>query len=289
MLNAGWLVKATRTDAAAVEVSSDTFTRRSFADELHYYIHHDQVADAGRILKKYFEQIIEPAFSVDDEDVTELNRKEFNQRLVIHKSMGLAASITSLEDISRLVRADAFEQTTLVGDFPSIQCSRAWPVSEEFISPSSSGISPTTYLALELKLFLSRWVFPNAPKWIRGNLNDRQLLEHLLGLCGIPEREINWVELDRVVAVLPLALAYPRGLEVNGIGANLEWLTGVYISEEAHREYMRKIWDLKRLVVRWRRRVILNRAKSFGIDEKSFVLLYRKITRTGPQAPKKKS
>ena len=288
VLNAGWLVKATRTEAAVTEIPSESFTRRSFADELHYFIHHDQVADAGRILKSYFEQIIQPAFAVGNEDATATNRKEFNQRLVIHKSMGLAASITSLEDISRLIRADAFEQTTLVGDFPHLKVSRTWPESEEFISPTSSDISPTTYLALELKLFLSRWVFPNPPKWIRGNLNDRQLLEHLLGLCGIPEREINWVELDRVVAVLPLVLAYPRGLEINGIGANLEWLTGLYISEEAHREYMRKMWDLKRLVVRWRRRVILNRAKSFGVDEQKFVLLYRKITRTGPQAPKKK-
>jgi hypothetical protein len=68
----------------------------------------------------------------------------------------------------------------------------------------------------------------------------------------------------------------------------MEWVTEKYITDEAHREYTRKMWDLKRLVVRWRRRIILNRAKSMGIEEKNFVLLYRKITRTGPQAPKKK-
>ena len=288
MLNAGWLVKAIRTGESFSPISSDSLSRRSFADELHYYIHHDQVVDAGRILKAYFEQVILPAYADSETGNLVVNRKDFNQRLVIHGSMGFSKSINALEDLSRLVRADAFEQSALFGDFPNLRCTRNWPASTEFFMPIASEISPPTYLALELKLFLSRWVFPNPPKWIRGNLNDRQLIEHLLGLSGIAEREINWVEIDRIVSDLPMVLSYPRGLLVDGIGANLEWLTAIYISEEAHREYNRKIWDLKKLVLRWRRRLILNRAKSMGVDEKNLVLLYRKVTRTGPQAAAKR-
>lgn len=288
-LNAGWLIKATRTSEPFSAAAADFLTQRSFADELHYYIQHDQVVDAGRILKFYYEQVILPEYEEPDIGSPSVNRKEFNQRLVIHESMGFSKSITSLEDISRLIRADAFEKSTLTGDLPNVRCTRTWPASDDFIKPISSEISPPTYMALELKLFLSRWVFPNPPKWIRGNLNDRQLIEHLLGLSGIAEREINWVEIDRVISVLPMALSYPRGLPVNGIGANLEWITGLYISEEAHHQYIRKIWDLKKLVLRWRRRLILNRAKSMGVDEKNLVLLYRKVTRTGPQAPAKRS
>lgn len=287
-LNAGWLIKATRTSEPFSKVDADIFTSRTLADELHFYIHHDQVVDAGRILKAYYEQVILPAYEESEIESASVNRKDFNQRLVIHESMGFSKSITSLEDISRLIRADAFEQSILLGDLPNVRCTRAWPDSNDFIKPISSEISPQTYLALELKLFLTRWVFPNPPKWIRGNLNDRQLIEHVIGLAGIAERDINWVEIDRVVSALPMALSYPRGLLINGIGANLEWLTGLYISEEAHREYMRKIWDLKKLVLRWRRRLVLNRAKSMGVDEKNLVLLYRKVTRTGPQAPAKR-
>jgi hypothetical protein len=286
-LNTGWLIKATRTSEPFSNVDADIFASRSFADELHYYIHHDQVVDAGRILKAYYEQVILPAYEDSAVASPSVKRKDFNQRLVIHESIGFSKSISSLEDISRLIRADAFEQSTLIGDLPNVQCTRTWPASKDFINPISSEISPQTYLALELKLFLSRWVFPNPPKWIRGNLNDRQLIEHLVGLSGIAEREINWVEIDRVAAALPGVLSYPRGLEISGIGANLEWQTGLYISAEAHREYMQKIRDLKKLVLRWRRRLILNRAKSMGVDEKNLVLLYRKITRTGPQAPAK--
>lgn len=288
-LNAGWLVKATRTSADVRQMSPGAFSSRSFADELHFYIHNDQVVDAGRILKAYYEQVIVPEFAGNNENASDINRREFNQKLVVHTSMGLAKSITSLEDVSLLIRPDAFERTIIDGDLPSISCTREWPEIEGFIHPRDSGITPQTYLAIELKLFLSRWVFPNPPLWIRGNLNDRQLIDHLLGLCGILEREINWVEIDRLVSALPFVLSYPRGLEINGIGGNLAWITGKYIDDEAHRAYTRKIWDLKRLVVRWRRRVILNRAKSMGVDETKFVLAYRKVTRTGPKpAPKVK-